>query len=895
MATEKLDIICITETWINTERRDFAGEFHLPGYVMFKRDRGRRAGGGVMVYIRDHITAVLKPIDSPFELIGIEIRGSDSVLHLFVVYRPPHSPMDQDLELYDSLSRLMQDETSVIVGDFNCIVNWDLDTAVGEGKRLLDFKQDNFLTQAVRCPTRGRNILDLVFASDDDLISDVVVGEHLGTSDHAMVFCKVWHRLVRATPQFVLRPNLRRANFNQFIQRLKDLQPQPEGTVNEMWRGFRTSFMTIQNSCIPLKRVGGNTKKNPKWFSDEIGRAIKLRKTLNSLAKACPSQENINLLTVHRRTVKRLVRRAKVAEEHRVALTCVDNPKEFYSYVNSRKPVRSQLGPLRTDQGILVTNKAEIAEEFNRYFSSVFTHEDDRVAPEPAITCESDRVLHSIHITEGEITTKIKDLNPNKAPGPDGFLPKVVKAVSEGITPHLHQIFNKSVEEGVAPEDMKQADVSPIFKKGQKEEASNFRPISLTSIPGKVLESIIKDRIVAHLEEHNLIRNSQHGFRRARSCLTNLLEFFHSMFQTFDQTKAVDVVYLDFRKAFDKVPHRRLMSKIRALGIVGRVADWIESWLTGRQQRVIVNGVSSGWAPVTSGVPQGSVLGPLLFVIYINDIDSRLVSRVSKFADDTKLGVNAADPIAIRELQRDLDKLGEWSDVWQMPFNVGKCHVLHVGYRNPKAEYTLQGNPITETNSEVDLGVVVTNDFKFSAQCIEAEKRANKILGYIKRQFRYRTTRTVLTLYRALVRPLLEYAVQFWSPCLRQDIARLERVQARATKLIPSIRHLGYDRRLERLGLFSLEKRRLRGQLIETFKILKGINDVDPSNYFVLSANPTRSHGFKVVPPRYNTEQFKHLMTVQICNVWNNLPEDIVNSDTVSSFKTNLDKVLPRL
>ena len=377
--------------------------------------------------------------------------------------------------------------------------------------------------------------------------------------------------------------------------------------------------------------------------------------------------------------------------------------------------------------------------------------------------------------------------------------------------------------------------------------------------------------------------------------MTNLLEFFFHIFTVHDRTRAVDIIYLDFRKAFDKVPHGRLVAEVEALGIGGRVLQWIRSWLMNRRQRVVINGVASGWAPVSSGVPQGSVLGPLLFIIYINDIDVGLVSKLSKFADDTKIGINAADPSAVRALQSDLERIGRWSEEWQMPFNVEKCSVLHAGYRNPEANYTLLGAPIRPTDVQKDLGVLITKDLKFSTQCLDAEKRANKILGYIKRQFNYRNRETVLTLYNSLVRPLLEYAVQFWSPTLRQDVNRLERVQARATKLVPAIRGKGYARRLEDLGLFTLEQRRLRGQLIETFKILRGISAVDPTDYFVLCANPTRNHGWKVVPPRFSTALLENFMLVRICNVWNRLPANVVNSDTVDTFKRRLDRILPGL
>lgn len=894
VAVESLDVICITETWLNTDRRDFEGEYHLPGYTMFHRDRGNRAGGGVMIYVRSHLDTLLKPINSPYELLGIEIRA-DITLHLYLLYRPPHQTVDFDRDLYDVLTNLLSDETAILIGDFNCRVDWGTQNAGGEGGRLIEFANDNFLTQMVRAPTRGDNTLDLVFATDEDMVSHVSVDECLGTSDHQAVSFRVGVKVEEEQISHRHMLNLRRADYETFIRDLRGLRPQPLGSPDQMWRGFKSDYIAIQDRCIPMKRVGGSRKVHPKWFTDDLGRDIKRRKQLYVLAKTDPSLENERLLTVQRRLVKKKVRQAKIAEEHRVALACKDNPKEFFSYVNSRKPARNCIGPIRTSQGVLVTSDAHIAAELNEYFVSVFTREDVTVMPGPVVNYAGQMALTEIVCTVGEVAAKLDSMDPNKSAGSDGFLPKVMKNVKDGLASHLQQIFNVSLETGEVPDDMRIANVTPIFKAGDSNNSGNYRPISLTSVPGKLLESIIKDKIVTHLEENELIGKSQHGFLRGKSCLTNLLEFFFYVLKEHDKSRAVDIVYLDFKKAFDKVPHERLLMKVEALGIGGSVLQWIRSWLTNRRQRVVINGAASGWGSVTSGVPQGSVLGPLLFVIYINDLDVGLISKVSKFADDTKIGINAADPSAVRELQGDLAKIGEWSDKWQMPFNVEKCSVLHAGSRNPEANYTLLGAHISPTDVQKDLGVLITKDLKFSRQCLEAEKRANKILGYIKRQFRYRNKETVLSLYNSLVRPLLEYAVQFWSPTLRQDVKRLEQVQARATKLVPEIRFKGYARRLEDLGLFTLEQRRMRGQLIETFRILRGFCQVDPEDYFVLCVNSTRNHGWKVVPPRFNTSHMENFMLVKICNVWNRLPENVVNSLTIDTFKRRLDKILPGL
>ena len=384
----------------------------------------------------------------------------------------------------------------------------------------------------------------------------------------------------------------------------------------------------------------------------------------------------------------------------------------------------------------------------------MFTAEDLNNIPEvPATQFNHNKVLSHITVTEGDVSKCIDKLKVSKSPGPDTISPRILKEAKNELVKPLSSIFNKSLQSGSMPDEWKLANVTPIYKKGDKSLPSNYRPISLTSVVCKILETLIRDKLVKHLEENKLIKDSQHGFRFKRSCLTNLLDFFYDVLNQYDESKAVDIIYLDFQKAFDKVPHKRLLLKLKSHGIQGSILNWVENWLNNRKQRVVINGKASEWTNVTSGVPQGSVLGPVLFLVYINDIDEGVTGIISKFADDTKIANTVASNNQVKEMQNNLDKLSEWGQTWQMSFNADKCKVMHIGYRNEKANYVLNGTQLKTVDSEVDLGVTISNNLKPGLQCSEVVKKANKIIGLIGRSFDYKSKDIILTLYNSLVRP----------------------------------------------------------------------------------------------------------------------------------------------
>ena len=379
--------------------------------------------------------------------------------------------------------------------------------------------------------------------------------------------------------------------------------------------------------------------------------------------------------------------------EKNISKNCKRNAKSFWKYVNSKLKRSTGICNLIKSDGTLTTSDKDKAQVLNEFFSSVFTSENIKNVPilKPH---NNNTFIPEILLTSTAVKNKLNNLKVDKATGPDKIPPFLLKSLSEELSHPISMIFNKSLSEGYVPSQWKEAEVTAIHKKGDKNKPNNYRPVSLSCILCKILESFISENIQNYMEQYHLFNDAQHGFRRQRSCVTQLLDVMNTLTNLIDNNYNVDILYLDFSKAFDTVPHKRLLYKLNSYGIEGNLLKWIESFLTNRKQRVKVNGEYSDYAPVTSGIPQGSILGPLLFIIFINDLPEGVSNFCKIFADDTKLFGTTDNHLSI---QNDLNLLMKWSEDWQLKFNVDKCNVLHIGKNNPKNDYFMNPEKTKKT------------------------------------------------------------------------------------------------------------------------------------------------------------------------------------------------------
>ena len=891
------DVMAITETWTNAT---ICSSFLcIPGYKLVVRmdraDTTNGRGGGILVYAKSTLICHEIALSSDIIQAGaIQIKLTDQCLNIYVIYRSPNSSLENNMQI----NQLIRDipENSVILGDFNYPnVNWELLTANGHATDFLDAVNENFLTQHVTFQTHdGGNILDLVMSNIPNRVTSATENGKLGNSDHCIIITEVEAMVSTHVPKHTVW-NFRQANFDEMRMALKGIKWR-EIMIHDMetdWNAFKTTLTDLCDKFIPKKTV--NEIKQPPWLKRDLLRLVRQKRAAWRAYTVSKKDADLQIFKAIQKKVKKLIKNAKHNYEKEISRNAKTNPKLFYSYLSKKKKSRIQVGPLKDEAGDLCYDSKGMAEAFNKHYTSVFTSEDPNLPPDPAPhICQE---MADIRFTPYMVTEVLRHIKNSSSPGPDEISQRVLKEVAEEVSLPLSLLFNKSMQTGTIPLDWKRANVVPIFKSGSKGEPINYRPISLTSVVVRIMERILKGKILLHLKSNKLINPSQHGFLPKRSTSTNLVAYLDYLTKKLDEGLPVDVLYLDFSKAFDKVPHKRLIQKLKSYKLSKEITKWIETWLANRKQRVLVKGAFSEWQDVLSSVIQGSVLGPILFLIYINDIDQCIGQKegiLSKFADDTKAAKVVNNSHTAAEMQEVIQNLETWCKTWGMCFNEKKCCILHFGKKNPKYAYTLNGKNVDSVSNQRDLGVRISDSCLPGDQCAQAAKKANQVLGQINRSFSCKTKDIMSQIYKVFVRPHLEYAVTAWSPWLKKDIEVLEKIQHRATRRMSDVQG-SYPERLTQLELTTLEERRMRGDAIEVFKYLRGFIDVDKETLFTTNAPalPKTRHQNTFMPlivPRANLDLRQNFFSLRGAKLWNGLPSAIRECKTVNSFKNAYDR-----
>ncbi|EFP04018.1 hypothetical protein CRE_27617 [Caenorhabditis remanei] len=572
------------------------------------------------------------------------------------------------------------------------------------------------------------------------------------------------------------------------------------------------------------------------------------------------------------------------------------NPKNFFKLINRKLKPSNFVGPIKSGNGILCDDH-EKAECFLSTFSEVFVS-DDGLTPsiEPRTTTLIDEVSYDPYVIEYVLSK----LEPKCNNSPDGIPYIILKKLCTSIALPLSLIFNQSIRSGSLPDVWKTAIVIPIYKKGSRSDPGNYRPISLTCSISKVMEKLVRRSLIEHLTRNKLLSISQYGFRSRMNTELQLLTYIGLIIRDLQKNNPVTSVYIDFRKAFDTISIFKLASKLQAYGVQGELLRWINDFLSGRSQRVLLNGVCSNTSSVGSGVPQGSVLGPLLFILFINDIGDKLESELLLYADDLKIiSPNAAT------IQKDLMKLSEWCQTWQMKVAPSKCeYITFVKSKRTnlrvysKINIELDGLRLPQCDYIRDLGIIFSRDLSFDSHINSILRRAQCRINILFNVLKNSVFDIMLKCYKVFIRPIMEYGSTLYSPTLKCLIRKVESVQKsflyRCSKKF-NFEYLSYFDTLEAYGLESLELRRLINDLVYLYKILVSNEFYSPNHVYTSFTHfqSLRRHSYHIKSILSNKTKFgSQYLPNRLLSCWNSLPVNVFPVKSSSRcFKNNVKRL----
>lgn len=917
----KPDIIILTETWLNSNIS--SSEILPPGlhYELFRRDRSDGYGGVAIAISRSFDAKHLHTADD-CEALFIELnitvnKGRKESVIVGAVYRPPSSRDDYMESLCTNIRNMAQQHRKSVLwigGDFNLPdIDWNNYVVAGH-RNPLSVNNDIFtstlemgIEQIVTFPTRLEHTLDLFFTNRPAYINNCQSMPGIGDHDIVHIDTDIIPRRRKpsAKHKIYLWDKANMEDVRKEGERMADEflnKYDKTSLVDEMWSSIKAELHKILDKHVPSKFT--TQRFNQPWVNRKVKRLSRQKQRAYNKARSSHGPRKARMWEKFILLKRRTQKACKEAYETYINnIICPDlrsNPKRFWSYISSKRCDSNGISPLRGPTGATFTSSKDKANLLNDQFSSVFNHVDEDKETIPNLGPSPYPHLSHIDVTSNGIIKLLKKLNPHKASGPDNIPPRLLKELADILGPVLATLYQASVDTGILPEEWKSANVTPIFKKGDKSLPSNYRPISLTIICCKILEHIIHSTVMGHLDVNKILTDVQHGFRKARSCESQLILAVDDLARNIDAGVQTDAILLDFAKAFDKVPHPHLLRKLEYYGLSGSLLMWIRNFLHDRTQRVVIDGESSNVAPVTSGVPQGSVLGPLLFLVYINDLPSCVSdgTKVKLFADDTMVYRVINSHVDAVQLQQDLDALQEWERKWLMTFHPGKCQVLHISKRKKKDQnrhtYAIHGTDLKPVESAKYLGVEISSDLSFDRHIDSITRKGMKTLGFLRRNLPGRScSKEIKTAcYNTLVRPIVEYASCVWDPHTSKAISKAESVQRSAARYVMN----NYSRRssvtsmINELQWKTLQHRRAVSKVAMMYRITNHLIDI-PDDQLVPLNTPTRGHSKRFLIPRSRTSLMKDTFFPNTIRLWNGLPENVVSSPSIDIFKTRVKDV----
>lgn len=843
--TVDIDIVSLTETWL--DESVYSSELFPDQWSVFRCDgRDRVRGRGVLVAVRDSAWRA-EPLpyltdEDNISVLWLKLVNPNGFSFYFcTVYIPPNSSLNTYKSFFQSMENgFFVDDRIVIIGDFNLnlIENSKFNFVTGGDmyryfQNFLQFYNLSLYNDIVNINNRT---LDLVISNLKGLTVDksseslVPIDNHHPVLLVSLALSKgKWH----SAPFNEISYNFSKVDFLQLYMTIRNADWNcvlEKNNVDDAVACFYEVFYSCLNQHT--RASSQRLSKYPYWYTVEIVSKIKEKDKFRKFFKRTGNPTHLENFRQCRSTLKRLVKLSYENYVRRTEESLATNPKKFWNFINSKK--FSKLNP--SGQRFVWENETfddglGAATGFSRYFSSVYESgeslDPDNINNSPIMNGVNTLILRSISVEE--VSTAIRKLPSKRSYGPDLIPIYVIKGCSEFVEKPLCHIFNLCIADKCFPDCWKVTKITPILKKGNRFEISNYRPVAVLCTPAKVFELIIYDHVFSHMKQY--ISTHQHGFMPSRSINTNLVNFVNFTSSALDSRHQVDVVYTDMSKAFDKVNHLLLLRKMNFYGFSADLIGFFISYLQNRRQYVSFLGYKSESFLVGSGVPQGSNLGPLCFNIFINDLAFNLQSKFLIYADDLKIFKTIEVNSDCDILQNDLDSVYQWCSQNKLQLNISKCSVMSFHRINHPIifQYNINGVILERVERFRDLGVIMTSNLQFNDHIVNMVNGSLKTLGFVSRTCRlFQDPNTFLTLYKTLVRSKLEFASIVWSPYSALQIKMIERVQKRFLRIlyfkvfgirIYPVWTISYEELLNMFNFHRLEVRRKVASLC----FLKGV------------------------------------------------------------------------
>ena len=902
-------MLFLTETWLSEKVSN--SMFCPHNFQVIRCDRLSKKGGGVLLLYNKNL--IIKQFhhsgdtSDNYESLCVDLFINNHTVRFCCFYVPPdssHNPVIITKICTAIQSCYTPCGPFYLVGDFNLPkIDWDIPSSLIPGNsqlhtchtKFLDFCIENNLQQCVDAPTHDKgNILDLLLCNPiayNLLLSTSILPPLTSSCDHSLISFSTDFIFKEPQEKSFEYPDYHNADYDSINEELCkinwDILLNSDLDLQNKYNEFIISLHTIISCFVPLKSSKPRKHGRPKHLS----KLLKQKRTLYKKLKT-----NRSLKSDYKALSKKYEKAVNNWHERReTKLSKYPSTKKFFKFVKRKLNCSSAIPPLIDKDKQMYTNDEDKANLMNETFQKVFTHDNGIPV---TTTPKQSPLMSDFEILATDVHTAIKNLKNKICRTPEDIPPYFIKRILVPITRPLLYFFNESLKHSLIPHQWKQAFIIPIYKKGDKHNPSNYRPISLTSTFSRIMESILYSKILEHLLSSNLISDHQFGFLPFKSTTSQLLTCLHLWLISNSEKVPTSVVYTDISKAFDSVVHSKLISVIKSYKVCPLLINWIANFLQDRSQQVILNNTLSAPCHITSGVPQGSVLGPLLFLIYMDDITHCAEhlgnsGNISLFADDAKLF--STDPV---KLQLSLNELTLWLKNRQLNLAVEKCFVLNIKNSSSSLLPNFHINKvcISSKSSTKDLGIYVSDHLKWTPHINYIYKNASLTLFQILKAFKTHNIRTLLQLYKTYVRPKVEYSSPVWSPFLKQDIRKIEKIQRKFTRQIcrrSNISYTSYSDRLLKFGLRSLEHRRLMFDLIFLYKTVNHVSGLTFSDHFSYRSTNynLRGNNNQIEPlHKYRDPLWCNSFFVRAPKTWNLLPTDITSSPSLSVFKVKVEK-----